>query len=617
MSNIVDAYPREGVVFRTKPMFQWDWGQIVRLHISDLPAAYKVEFSNSTRADAVSTVQTTDEVIVPAQFLESGNSVYAWVVVVDEARTTEYSLIIPVSARAKPTDTEPSPEEHSEIEQALSALNQAVSNVQEIADAIPDTINEALEAAKESGEFDGPQGPKGDKGDKGEKGDTGSQGPKGVTGATGPAGQKGDKGDTGDQGPQGPKGDTGETGPKGDPGDDYILTAADKEEIARQAEELLAPVLDEKAPAIWEDANGAIATFTDGAEDMPLRECVVQIEPVQEGTGDPSPTNVRPITGWTGAKVTRTGKNLLNQANEKPSYYETDSDGAVTNTYGSFGWNYANSCFKSTLPSGDYTLIVIAKTANGASGDTQVWPSVGSSRIAAVNNGNLAVGGKVSMNFTLSETTDIGVCLKNNGGYNWVMIVNRADSSLSTFEPYQGETYDIAFPTEAGTVYGGTLDVVRGRLTVDRAMVIIDGVNKTVRNNGVTSTTSNAWFSGAVGKAYGRINFISDRFAAGIGIVPGGMTGRDNSIGIEFMLPVDVPNNSPALNQWFADNPTQLCYELATPITYTLAPQEIRTLLGTNNIWADTGDTTVEYKADTKMYIDKKFAELQALILEN
>lgn len=148
MSNIVDAYPREGVVFRTKPLFQWDWGQIVRLHISDLPASYKVEFSNSTRADAVATVQTTDEVTIPAQFLESGNPVYAWVVVVAEARTTEYSLIIPVSARAKPTDLEPAPEEQSEIDQTLAALNSGVSRVEQIADAIPDTINDALEAAK-------------------------------------------------------------------------------------------------------------------------------------------------------------------------------------------------------------------------------------------------------------------------------------------------------------------------------------------------------------------------------------------------------------------------------------------------------------------------------------
>lgn len=87
----------------------------------------------------------------------------------------------------------------------------------------------------------GPQGPKGDKGDTGERGaqgETGVQGPKGDkgdTGATGPQGAQGERGpqgDTGAKGDQGQKGDTGEKGDKGDPGDDYVLTAADKAEIA-------------------------------------------------------------------------------------------------------------------------------------------------------------------------------------------------------------------------------------------------------------------------------------------------------------------------------------------------------------------------------------------------
>ena len=111
----------------------------------------------------------------------------------------------------------------------------------------------------------GATGPKGDPGEKGATGATGPQGPKGDTGATGPQGPKGDtgatgpqgpKGDTGATGPQGPKGtdgitphigangnwyleatDTGKpsrgaTGAKGDPGTDYVLTAADKSEIA-------------------------------------------------------------------------------------------------------------------------------------------------------------------------------------------------------------------------------------------------------------------------------------------------------------------------------------------------------------------------------------------------
>ena len=88
----------------------------------------------------------------------------------------------------------------------------------------------ALNEAKASGVFDGPQGergPKGDKGDPGEKGDTGATGEKGDTGEQGIQGPKGDKGDTGATGATGPKGEDGKTPVKGT---DY-WTEADKTEI--------------------------------------------------------------------------------------------------------------------------------------------------------------------------------------------------------------------------------------------------------------------------------------------------------------------------------------------------------------------------------------------------
>jgi len=89
-------------------------------------------------------------------------------------------------------------------------------------------VEAALEEAKASGEFNGPQGvqgPKGDpgepgpQGEKGEKGDVGPQGPQGPEGKTGATGPQGPKGDIGATGSQGPKGDTGETGPRGPKGD--------------------------------------------------------------------------------------------------------------------------------------------------------------------------------------------------------------------------------------------------------------------------------------------------------------------------------------------------------------------------------------------------------------
>ena len=54
----------------------------------------------------------------------------------------------------------------------------------------------------------------------------------------------------------------------------------------------------------------------------------------------------------------------------------------------------------------------------------------------------------------------------------------------------------------------------------------------------------------------------------------------------------------------------QCCFKLKEPITYTLTPTEIKSLLGDNNIWADAGDTEVTYRADTAKYIDKKIAEV-------
>lgn len=66
-------------------------------------------------------------------------------------------------------------------------------------------------------------------------------------------------------------------------------------------------------------ASGAVASFSDGA-DLPLKSLLVDIEPVQSGTGDPSPDNVRPISGWNAVNVTRVEVNLWDEQWEIGSY---------------------------------------------------------------------------------------------------------------------------------------------------------------------------------------------------------------------------------------------------------------------------------------------------------
>lgn len=66
-------------------------------------------------------------------------------------------------------------------------------------------------------------GPKGDKGDKGDQGPAGADGKDGAQGEQGVPGEKGDKGDPGEPGAD---------GQPGKDGSDYVLTEADKAEIA-------------------------------------------------------------------------------------------------------------------------------------------------------------------------------------------------------------------------------------------------------------------------------------------------------------------------------------------------------------------------------------------------
>ena len=56
------------------------------------------------------------------------------------------------------------------------------------------------------------------------------------------------------------------------------------------------------APLVEATASGNPATFTTDVI-RPLVACTISFTPVQDGSGDPSPENVRPISGWDGVSV--------------------------------------------------------------------------------------------------------------------------------------------------------------------------------------------------------------------------------------------------------------------------------------------------------------------------
>ena len=301
-------------------------------------------------------------------------------------------------------------------------------------------------------------------------------------------------------------------------------------------------------------------------------------------------SNICPISGWTGAKVTRCGKNLL------PNTMVQD-----TSTRVRLGESTVGDGIR--LKAGTYRISYAYK--DGTVPLTPYWRTVKDGVAGSINNAWV---------IAIDEDINVRIWLYNSQGVSvdnveWAMV--ELGSTATTYEPYQGQIYEVTFPSEAGTVYGGTLDVVSGKLVVDRVMYLTPGWTKYAESNGFNAykapnlkrangsyTEAVAPMSNAVGK-YG--TFQSSNMTENIIQPPIGLT----TIGYMALKDGIDPQN------------ISLSYLIPPEQPIILTPTEIKTLLGENRLWSDCGDSSITYPADTKMYIDKKIAELQALILEN
>lgn len=179
-------------------------------------------------------------------------------------------------------------------------------------------------------------------------------------------------------------------------------------------------------------------------------------------------------------------------------------------------------------------------------------------------------------------------------------------STDTEYHAYEGDTYTTSL---GQTVYGGTLDVVSGELVVDRKGVTFDGSSDEVWSKygtgtrftvdvfDYTSPTSSAIDDKLVA------NYLRTIAKSGQGTPTGVISGGDTGYH-RIMVNVGVETIG-GMRAYLTDNPLQVVYPLATPQTIQLTPTEVRTLLGTNNVWSD-GDVVVVYSADTALWIEKK-----------
>lgn len=164
-----------------------------------------------------------------------------------------------------------------------------------------------------------------------------------------------------------------------------------------------------------------------------------------------------------------------------------------------------------------------------------------------------------------------------------------------------GQTILAAWESVAGVVYGGTVDLVTGVMTVTH--FCIDGSNPDLNVtrdssndtivNGAMSFADNNFPSAAVD-----ISLISNRFSVSIPSGQSGKTVHYNGT-LWFNMPrSDFGNDTgaDAIKQWLADHPTIWVYKMSTSQTVQLTPVEIKTIIGQNSISTNTnGTNTIKY----------------------
>lgn len=178
-----------------------------------------------------------------------------------------------------------------------------------------------------------------------------------------------------------------------------------------------------------------------------LVKLTTQFSPKQAGTGDPSPENVRPISGYDSVTVTRCGKNLLNPETVTPY------GGAYGMTVTYEGENIIHVVGKPNNPQNAELAFSIAETSDYslAGKDLVITPFTLS--------GNLTVNSAYGLRTPTENTIAIIAYLDNTVTYDAQVQLAISVENLTTYEPYQGTTATITLPD---TIYGGTVDAVTG-----------------------------------------------------------------------------------------------------------------------------------------------------------
>lgn len=550
-------------------------------------------------------------------------------------KTQGYNVI----TRGPVGGTEPFKPSESLATQVLQAALNAEKNSAEAKSVADNLRNDAA-----NGKFDGKDGAKGDKGDTGDKGNTGAKGDKGdkgfsptaavtqlengaeititdeegTTKATVKNGSKGDKGDRGSDGVSPTisvedienghrvtivdatgttsvdiyNGEDGTDGKDGAQVDDSSI--GDKPWSSKHIIDMLCPPLEESGNPV---VCYPVAGYPLGVK--------ASWEPVQEGSGTPSPENIRPIKGRDSVTVERCGENVIEFLSTEDSSSDikiaVDAEKNITlnGTLAGKGNISIGTCRLHWVAGKTYTMYVkkVGGSVSLGSGDGITFAYA----LFTTDYDHFFRGDTNSTNLDVYIASDAALvetelvfmlqCWRKGTVFNnfkFQIEVVEGTTTPSTYAPYNGRTTPLTLPE---TVYGGEVDAVSGDGKETWQTKSFDGTEGWLVYN--ADSTRQFFYTTKYTIDEVPIKVICSHFSH-----------ISYAGGTIIRIYTDMFTDADAFSSYLAaqnaaGTPVQIAYKLATPTPFTATgTQPIPALVGANTVLTDADSATVTGRAD-------------------
>lgn len=323
-------------------------------------------------------------------------------------------------------------------------------------------------------------------------------------------------------------------------------------------------------------------------------------EPTQEGTGDPSPDNIRPIKGLDSVAVTQCGANLLDYEKFKQikcvggtAVFENNGVTVTANKYDCYTAHtkpdgFPDDCRIPVKPG--ETITFSWEESTNTPGTVHIFPNGKISGGGYVNNAS-----KKSLSYTATEGVSFiayrfGVF---NAGdtisYRNIQCTIGAEAP-TVYTPYTGDTTTLTLPE---TIYGGSVNAVSGAGQNEWTYVTLTGKEGIVldgdcfRFPDYNSTSNNVICNQWIGeKTWGLNALFTSKISLNVGK---NVCGCDTIKQLQDLL----------TNQYAAGTPVQFAYKLNAPISFLATGNApVKALSGVNTVLTDADTAEVTGRED-------------------